>query len=181
MGFTQPFQLFSATPDGDIGLPLIYGVIVGTISGVIGTLWGMMFGSFAMLFEGVGADEFVISTGMYLLMMFLCPLFVVVGMFISTVIYHLALMILGDAKRGFAVTFRTVAYGNTPSLLCVLPFCGGFIGGIWAMVVTIIGAKAGHKSEWWQAILAYFLPMICCCCLAIYLLMAFGILGAIFD
>ncbi len=181
MAFTQPLRLFSVTPDGDIGLPLIYGLIVGTVSGVIGTLWGMLFGGFAMLFEGVRAKEFAVSTGMYILIMFLMPLFVLVGMFISTVINHLCLLVLGDGKRGFAVTFRAVAYGNTPALLCLLPVCGGFIGGIWAMVVQIIGFKAGHRSEWWQAILAYFLPAICCCCLAIYLLMTFGILGAILD
>jgi hypothetical protein len=181
MAFTQPFQLFEGTSRGDIGLPLIYGVIVGTVAGVLGTLWSMLFGTFAMLAEGVGAGEFVVGTGMYLFILFLMPLLVVVGMFISTVINHLCLMILGDGKRGFAVTFRAVAYGNTPALLCILPFCGGFIGGIWAMIVQIIGFKAGHKSEWWQAILAYFLPTICCCCLIIYLLMTFGVLGAIFG
>jgi hypothetical protein len=181
MAFTEPMRLFSGTPSGDIGLPLLYGVIVGTVSAVIGTLWSMMFGGFAMLFEGVDADEFALSTGMYLLIMFLSPLLVVVGMFISTVIYHLALMVLGDGKRGFPVTFRAVAYGNTPGLLCILPLCGGFIGGIWALVLTIIGFKAGHNSEWWQAILAYFLPGILCCCLVIWILMTFGMLGAIFS
>lgn len=72
-----------------------------------------------------------------------------------------------------------VAYGNSPNVLCIVPFCGGIIGGLWAVVLIIIGGKLGHGTEWWKAVLAYFLPAIVCCCLVTWLMMTFGFLGAI--
>jgi hypothetical protein len=181
MAFTNPMQLFSAIPSGDIGLPLIYGVIVSSVGGIFSILWNMMFGGLAMLGGGADAGEFAISTGMYLALIFLMPVLVAIGLFISAAIYHVALLILGDGERGFAVTFRAVAYGDTATLLCVLPLCGGLIGGIWALVLAIIAAKLGHGTDWWKAILAYFLPMILCCCLITWLAMTFGFIGAIAD
>ena len=179
MAFTNPVGLFSGLSDGDLGAPLVYGVIVGTFTGVVALLWNMMFGGLAMLAEGVDAEEFAIGTGIYVLILFLMPFFALLGLFVSAAIYHVALMILGDGKRGFSVTFRAVAYGNTPNLLAVIPFCGGVAGGIWALVLVIIGGKIGHGTDWWRAILAYFLPTILCCCLLTWLLMTLGFFGAI--
>ena len=41
----------------------------------------------------------------------------------------------------------------------------------------IMAFKLGHGTDWWPAILAYFLPTIVCCCLAWWLLMSLGLLG----
>lgn len=179
MAFSNPVGLFSSMPSGDLGAPLVYGVIVGTITGVVAIVWNLMFGGLAMLVEGVDAGEFAIGTGIYVLILFLMPFFALLGLFVSSAIYHVALLILGDGQRGFSVTFRAVAYGNTPNLLAVIPLCGGFAGGIWALVLVIIGGKIGHGTDWWRAILAYFLPTIICCCLMTWLLMTLGVFGAI--
>jgi hypothetical protein len=58
-----------------------------------------------------------------------------------------------------------MAYGGTPQLLGIIPFCGGVIGGIWALVLFILGAIHGHKTDWWRALIAYFAPVVVCCCL----------------
>lgn len=179
MAFSEPVKLFSGMPRGDVGLPLLYGVLTGTIAGVISIFWSMSFNGLAMLSRHMHAEEFAISTGLYILIMFLCPLMVAVGMFISAGINHLCLLLFGAGKGGFVTTFRGIAYGNTPALLCILPFCGGFIGGIWAMVLVIMAYKIAHQTDWWRAILAYFLPSIFCCCMIIWLLMTFGIIGAL--
>jgi hypothetical protein len=181
LAFTNPMELFSAMPGGDIGMPLLFGVLVGTVTVVFSILWNMMFSGMALLGGGLPAGEFALSTGLYILVMFLSPMFVAIGLFIQAAIFHVALMILGSADRGFAVTFRAVAYGNTPNLLAIVPFCGGLIGGIWAIVLIIIAGKQGHETEWWKAILAYFLPTIVCCCLMLWLASMFGFLGALSD
>ena len=73
-----------------------------------------------------------------------------------------------------AIIFYAIGASAMMSLL-------GLIGGIWALVLAIIAAKMGHGTDWWKAILAYFLPMILCCCLITWLLMTFGFIGAIAD
>ena len=179
MAFAEPMKLFSGMPRGDIGLPLLYGVITGTITGVISIFWHMSFSGMALLTRHMHVEEFAVSTGIYILVMFLMPLMVAIGIFISCAINHVCLLILGDGQHGFVTTFRAIAYGNTPALLCIIPFCGGFVGGIWALVLVIIGFKLGHDTDWWRAILAYFLPTIICCCLILWLLTTFGFIGAL--
>ena len=179
MAFSDPMRLFSSVGDKDIGMPLLYGVIVGTVSGVASILWNMVISSMAVLGGGMRPGELAITSSMYVMFMFVMPIFVVVGLFISAAIFHLMLMILGDAERGFAVTFRAVAYGSTPGLLGVVPICGSLVGGAWSLVLVVLGGKVGHGTEWWKAILAYFLPLIVCCCLATWLAFMFGFLNAL--
>lgn len=179
--FSDPTRLFSGMPAEGIGAPLLYGMIIGTIVILFSMIWNMMFGGLAMLAEGAEAEEFVISTGLYAVILVLSPFFALLGLFVSTALYHVALLILGDGQRGFAVTFRAIAYGGTPTLLGIVPLCGGLVGGIWALVLYVMGGKLGHGTEWWKAILAYFLPTILCCCLLAWLASLFGFLGAIAD
>jgi hypothetical protein len=49
------------------------------------------------------------------------------------------------------------------------------VGGIWSIVLVIIGLKEAHQIPTWKAVLAYFLPLIfCCCCVFIILGLIFG-------
>jgi hypothetical protein len=181
MAFSNPTELFSNLSSEDLGQPLLYGVIVGTIGTVFSLLWNMMFSGLSMLGGGMATEEFAISQGMYILLMLFSPALAALGLFIASAVYHVGLLVLGDAERGFAVTFRAVSYGYTPNLLGVVPFCGGIIGGLWSLVLVIMGGKLGHGTEWWKAILGYFLPAFICCCLVGVLAMMFGFLGAVAD
>jgi hypothetical protein len=177
--FSDPMRLFSAMPSGDIGPPLLYGVLVNTVAIVFLVLWQMTFGSLAMLADSASAEEVMFSTWVMVVCMVFSPLLAAVALFIQTGIYHLVLLLLGDGQRGFPITFRAVAYGSTPQLLAVIPFCGELVGGVWNIILEIIGASQGHGTEWWRALLAYFLPTILCCCLAVWALMSLGFLGAL--
>jgi hypothetical protein len=181
MAFSNPMELFAGMPVGDLGAPLVYGVIVGTIAGLASIVTNMMFGGLAALGGGMEGREFAISTGLYVLFMFLTPVLVLIGLFVESALYHVALLILGDGQRGFSVTFRAIAYGGTPNLLIVVPLCGAVVGGIWAMVLVIIAGKLAHNTDWWRAILAYFLPMILCCCLILLVLSSLGIVGGLAE
>ena len=179
MAFTEPGRLFSAMARDDLGPPVVYGLLTGTVMAIISILWHMLFFGTAMLAEGARAEELFLGTGLYVLIIFLSPFFTLIGLFITTAIYHVCLLIVGDGQRGFGVSFRAVAYGNTPALLGIVPLCGGLVGGLWAMVLVIMAFKLGHGTDWWRAILAYFLPTILCCCLVGWLMMSFGLLGAL--
>jgi hypothetical protein len=179
LAFSNPTRLYSDMPTDDIGLPVAYGVITGTIATVLGLLWQIFFGGLATIAEGAGAGELAISTGILVVLMVFSPALVLVGMFISAGIYHLMLLLLGDGSRGFGVTLRAVAYGSTPNLLGIVPLCGGLVGGLWTLVLIIMGAYYGHRTEGWRAILAYFLPLIACLCVGFVLLSMFGFLGVL--
>lgn len=179
LAFSDPIGMFSRMPSGDIGPAVLYGVIVGTIGGVFSAVWQLVFGSLASIVEQTGAEEFAIQTGIVLFLLVFSPLFALVGLFISAGIYHLMLLLVGDGQRGFPITIRAVAYGYTPGLLGIVPLCGALVGGVWTIVLVILGAAYGHWTEGWRATLAYFLPLIFCCCLLAGLMMMFGLVGGI--
>jgi len=179
LAFSDPVRMFSGMREGDIGDPLIYGVVIGTIAAVFSSIWQLLFGSMGSLVGGAGPGEFILSTGFVLVFMIFSPVLAAACVLISAAIYHLMLMLLGDGQRGFSVTLRAVAYGQSPVLLGVVPFCGGIIGGIWSIVLVILGAAYGHPTDGWRAAVAYFLPMIFCCGGLLFLASALGVLGAL--
>jgi hypothetical protein len=176
--FANPKQLFSNLPSENIGPPVLYGVMVGTAAMWIGLLWQGWFGGLLGLAGEISAEELAVDTGVLMVLAVMGPLLVLAGLFITSAIYHLMLLILGDGARGFGITLRAVCYGSTPGLLGVVPFCGGIIGGLWGMVLTIMAAWQGHRTNGWVAILAYFLPLILCCSLFFFVALLFGMLGA---
>ncbi len=180
MSFSNPERMFSNLPAEDIGPPVLYGVIIGSIALVMGLVWQLLFSGMAW-FWSAEFEQVAVSTTIIVVFMIFSPLLVAVGLFISAGIYHVMLLLCGDGSRGFGVTMRAVSYGYTPNLLSVVPFCGGLVGGIWALVLTIMGAMYGHRTEPWRAILAYFLPLILCCCLILGLGMIFGFFGAMAE
>ena len=56
------------------------------------------------------------------------PVFIVVGLFVSAGIFHLALLALGGAARGFEGTFRVAGYSQAASIFNIIPGCGGLVG-----------------------------------------------------
>src|SRR5260370_23147346 len=94
----------------------------------------------------------------------LVPLFVTLGAFISSGIFHLCLMIVGGAKQPFETTFRVVCFaGGSANPLLVIPICGGLISGIWKIVLYSIGFARAHETHTVRAVLALVLPVIVCC------------------
>jgi len=163
LSFSDPKRLYSNMRDEDLTAPVIYAVITGTISGIFGAIWQVIFGGFATMFEDSGVEAFAASGLFAGLMILLMPIMVVIGLFLGSAIFHLCLMLFGAANRGFGITLRAIAYGYGPNLLAIIPFCGGLIGGVWTIVLTILGAFYGHRTDAWRAIAAYFVPMLVCC------------------
>jgi hypothetical protein len=169
--FRQPIRLFSSLTEGEIGAPLLYGHIVTTVGIAAGCAWQLALGQNladlpAFDEEFLAMRESILRTTLYL-----SPLVALIVLFLGAGIFHLMLLLWGDGQRGFPVTFRAVCYGLTPLLLAVVPVCGGLIGDVWSVVLIILGAIHGHRTEGWRAVLAFFLPIVLCCCF-IFLLVA---------
>jgi hypothetical protein len=109
----------------------------------------------------------------------LVPIMVALALFIGTAIVHVCLMIVGGANKTFETTFRVLAFthGSTGPLQ-MIPFCGGLIAGIWALVVNCIGLARAHETTTARAVLAVLLPLVVCCGGCILLALMFGAMGA---
>lgn len=180
----DPVQAYARAKDsGDYNSPLIYAIIMGTVGGVIGYLWSMLFnlGTLGMLGdESVPALGFLY--GMGALAIIFVPIQVVIGIFIWSGIVHVCLLITGglpDSKGGFEGTLRSISYGYSTQPLQIVPILGAFIAGIWSIVLYVIGLKRMHGVSTGRAIAVIFLPIVLCCVIILGIAILAGGLAAL--
>ncbi len=80
------------------------------------------------------------------------------AIFITIAILYAWIYIFGG-RASYTRTFQLGVYSNTPSyLLGWIPFVG-WIGGIWSLVLLIIGTQEVHKLSRLKSILMYVIPV----------------------
>ncbi len=174
---TAPADFFREMPTtGGIASPLLYAVILGYAGIVVNaiydfvltTVMGTSFGSLSGLGgdnEAMGRLMPFISGGVGLgFQLILGPVFLVVGLFLVSGIVHLALMALGGGGRGFEATFRVASYSEAAAVFYIIPICGQLLGGIYMIVLMIIGVSEAHGISRGKAAAAVLLPILLCCC-----------------
>lgn len=171
----SPTSFFRSMPvGGGVGSPLLYAVIVGWLGLVIAALYqavfrsivGSSFGALGDRPELAAALGFAESWVGFLVQAVFGGLFVVVGVFIGAGVLHLMLLLLGGARRDFEATLRVVCFSQATSVVFLVPFCGQLIGGIWTLVLYVIGLSEAHEISGGKAAAAALLPLllVCCCC-----------------
>ena len=138
---------------------IAFGILVGSI--------GMMFSFFWRFFlmpeefiDAINTIPLSISLNqLFIIFIILSPLIVLFMMFITAVVLHIFLFILRGANNDFEATIKVSAYINATSILCVVPFIGGFIGQIWSLVIAVIGLREIHKTSTLKALFAILLPL----------------------
>ena len=165
MILTKPGEAFTAMKrEGGLGEPLLYATIGGTFGGVFAVTYNFALRSFAAFGDRHGSLAHLFGGLGWIFLLILTPLFVVIGMFVASAILHVCLMIVGGAKQSFETTFRVVCFAEgSAGPLLVIPFCGGFITGIWKVVLYCIGLARAHETEIGRAVVAVLLPLIVCC------------------
>ncbi|MGZ5018947.1 MAG: YIP1 family protein [Chthoniobacterales bacterium] len=174
MVLTKPDQAFAIMKrEGGLGDPLFYAVICGTAGSLISLAYEFFMKSFGMGMgrHGLGA---LFGMGFLSILIIICiPVLVLIGVFIGSAITHLCLMIVGGAKQPFETTLRVLSYGNgSAHLLNIVPFCGGIIALMAALIVGSIGLARAHETDTWRAVVAILLPMVVCCGGAIFIFFA---------
>jgi len=170
--------------DGDVFRPLIYGVLLAWVGNLAAYLFGLFFqmSIFGFLSQMGGMEEVVpaafLGLGFGLFFLIIAPVFIVIGIFISSLIVHLFLMMVGGDNKGFGATFRVLCYSNTSQLAQLVPIAGGIIAWVWSLILAIIGLTEGHRTTTGKAAAAVLLPIVACCvCIVTIFLIAiaFGI------
>ena len=182
----NPANFFRRMPvTGGFGNPLIYGIIMGMIGVIFSMMyqqfWGTMFDParfYPTMGRGFDLEMYEFSRQIesiwMLIGLIISPILIAVALFIASGIFHLILMIFGWNKESFEATFRVVAYSEGAYFFEIIPFIGGLISLVWAMVLYTIGIKEVHKLSPGQAILVVLLPLIlfclCCCVSATWII-----------
>jgi hypothetical protein len=182
---TTAFRRMSLT--AEVFRPLIYGVLLGWVGNLAAYLFGLMFqmSIFGMLSQMGGMEEVVpsaflgLGAGLIgLIVLIIAPVFIAIGIFISSLIVHLFLMMVGGDNSGFGATFRVLCYSNTSQLAQLVPIAGGIIAWIWSLILAIIGLTEAQRTTTGKAAAAVLLPILACCvCMVTVFLIAiaFGI------
>jgi hypothetical protein len=163
----RPTEFFESVGNSqDLTPALLFGVLVGWISVVVGAAWSLVFQvplvpimrqeEIAGLLAGGVAGLACVGLFSWL------P--VLLGILISGVIVHLFLMLFGGANQGLTMTLRVISYAYAPQIFAVVPFGGWCIASIWMLVLEIIGLAAAHRTDTWRAALAVLASVILCVC-----------------
>lgn len=155
----EPTRFFRALPvPGPLGAAVLYYLVVGIAAAAINLFWGSLFRYGGVAAWGWGASA---RGGWAQLLGFLfAPLTLLIALLVSSIVLHVVLALVGGAHRPLATTARVICYAYSPALFVIVPVLGGIIGGVWTIVLTIIGLSEAHRTERWRAALAFFLPAI---------------------
>jgi len=155
----SPKRTFSSMPvTGGWREPLAFGLLVGSLGSMFTFFWEFMAESIGILKPLWGVSTSMSSPLVFLILMFLSPLFVTVYLLISSVIIHVLLLLVRGGTNGFGATFRVVSYSQATAVWSVIPFLGGAIGWMWRSIVYIIGLKEAQETSYTRVILAFSIP-----------------------
>jgi hypothetical protein len=154
----SPTRFFRKVGTGEGYLPAL---IYGLISGIIGS-GGALVWQWYLFSQWFPVRQFSdVASSIYMtLLIILVPLTIIFSLFLGSIVTHVCLMIVGGNKKGFQTTFRAISYAFSGNLFAVIPFIGSTIGGIYFLILTIIGLRESHAISTGKAVLAVFLPLI---------------------
>jgi len=174
-----PGEAFAAMfQTGGFGDPILFVLIFGTLGSFFGLLWQSALRTWLGSMQGADFAAMAFDNTVGIILLILAPLLVLVWAVIMAAIYHVLLLVLGGAPQPYETTFRVVCYASGATyLLVALPLCGGLVGGLWNLVVTIVGLRMAQEVPAGRAIAAVLLPLlaICFCCLVLFV----GIFSAV--
>jgi hypothetical protein len=149
--------------------PFIFAMISGVIGSGVALLWQWFF------FSGVVPHQILsVTTYSFFLTVAIIsiPFTIALSILVGSGVTHLCLMMVGGNRRGFASTFRAISYSYSAALFYIVPLIGTLVGGVYLMILAILGVREGHETSTGKAVLAVLLPFI--------IIFGLGVLLAIF-
>ncbi|GEJ57545.1 YIP1 family protein [Anaeromyxobacter diazotrophicus] len=99
----------------------------------------------------------------------LTPVMAVVALYLLAGLFHLLLLVVRGAGRGFPATLTVVGYVSGLMLLRALPVCGGLVAMVWFVVAAVHGLSEAQRCGSGKAAFAVLGPVALAClcaCLA---------------
>ncbi len=158
----DPSRFFALTPrEHGTGPALLYYLAIGILVAGATLFWDSI-----PFLAGAGMAGDGLTAGLGygavspLVRFLLAPLFLLGGLFLTAGVIHVLLLMFGGATHGFGTTVRVFCYANSPTIFGVVPIVGTLVGGIWSLVIGIIGLRVAHETDSWKAALAVLIPII---------------------
>ncbi len=185
---TAPEQAWKLTREtGDYMRPLLFALIVGWVGAIFSAVWGSIFGAGMLRMLPAQYSRFATmgSGGGLVMNIILAPIFIAIGLFIGSAIFHVSFMIVGAlalSKSQFEGTFRVVSYSSIAHIAYVIPFLGGLVVLVWRVYLMMLGVMQLHKANQGKALMGILLPIVLCCgCAAIGMIFAGAALFSAFN
>ncbi len=155
---TEPSKTFDALKGEPLGESIKYYAVIAAISAALNALlFALAFGTmFGQLRTMMGASAGTAGAIVFFVILFI---FQIIGVFISGAIFHIFVYLVGG-RKGLTQTIKAVIYGSTPGLLIGwIPFIG-MIGGLWSLVLEVLGIRQLHEITTGRAILAVVIMIV---------------------
>lgn len=182
-----PSDFFKKMPvSGGLTDPLLYALIIGMVGLMVHYIWDMLLYNsmpdFMTSEIRTAAGRSVVEGLRSPFAAMMTPFLLIFWLFVASGALHLFLHLVRGALAGFEATFRVIAYGVSPLVFLIVPFCGMPIAGLWVMTIAIIGLKEAHGTTGGKAAFAVLFPFIFCCGLFIAAMVLFmGAMAASFG
>lgn len=182
---SSPSSTFAQLPaEGGFTKPLFFYVLTAWTSGGAALAYQFMAALInpSMVFGEVAHE---ISTpmmvGIFVGLLFFLPVILILGLYVSAGLFHLALLMTRGANKPFEATLRALAYAQgSASVLQFVPLCGGYIYPALSIVYSVIALREVHRVELWRVVLAAVLLFLLFCGLAMAAGLLFVSLGSAF-
>jgi len=163
----EPAAFFRDVPyEGPATRPILYYLIVSVVAAFFGLWWNAVFSSIQLGFMSeymqsldlAGAGGSLVANA--LLSFFLAPFAAVFALIVWTLILHVWVLMIARRRRGLSSTVRVLSYAAGPTILSVVPFIGSLVGGVWGLVLTVIGVREAHRTSTGAAVAIVLVPVV---------------------
>ena len=181
----QPAEFFRSVKIGSPGSAVLFGVVAMTVASWFQTGYGVLLGAATrgMIQEALRQvpqgsqfqDTWMVQwmSGVTLVgtvaQLVAAPFLSAIWILIWAGVYHVALLVLGAASRGFDATLTVVGYASGALLIGAAPVPGlaNLVGAVWFGFAAAIGFREAQRTtngKAWTALLLPFLAVCACCC-----------------
>lgn len=162
--------------DQEMAPSVWYYVALGMVVAGVGLFWRMVLPldlyPAALMMEGLEPTN-------PLLDFLFTPLELLFSLLVTAGVVHLLLLVFGGAANGFATTVRVFCFAYGAQLFAVVPVAGSIVGGIWMVVIAIIGLREAHGTTGVRAAAAVLLPLLMFMLLAMVSVVLLGLSGLV--
>lgn len=160
---THPAEFFSRLDlSSSLGRPVLYYLIVSMLSAFFYVAWGSP-GFDEAWGSAIGVQSEQIgpaASSFTLLYFFATPFASLLALGLGALVYHLFALFLAPRRRALSDTARILCYAGSPGVLGVIPWVGGLVGGVWSLVLLIIGIREVHRTTTGRSVAIVLLPSV---------------------
>lgn len=162
---TSPVQAFRKVRDTDIVESLKYFIVILVINVILTVILDMVVANaMASALEQTMAQMGILTPAVVGIGAILVAILMIILCFIGVLIFgawlHLFVYAVGG-RKGYLQTVKAMIFGSTPSMLIGwIPFIGPVIGGIWSVILGILGIRELHQISTGKSIAAVVLAVL---------------------